>query len=241
MGCQFIRGHKDCDFGILMHCLWEVRRCSRVVRDLLASSAISGRSFRYFHRILVIIPKLRTQIPNTCLRIYFRYEELAKRYQILVQAYEDQCNAVGLCDKRLDQWRERANSTQAHLTHAHKTLIAVGEKYLALKNKCNLKVCRIKSIQHKLKATESTLFQFQKARQKPLTSQCFGHLFFELARANFSLCMTDWSHVTELPFSLVKLKSQITLSLFQKNFNNKIFALARWRYSSVRSHICPIV
>uniref|UniRef100_A0A2H1VRF8 SFRICE_010628 n=1 Tax=Spodoptera frugiperda TaxID=7108 RepID=A0A2H1VRF8_SPOFR len=71
--------------------------------------------------------------------LQYQYEELAKRYQILVQAYEDQCNAVGLCDKRLDQWRERANSTQAHLTHAHKTLIAVGEKYLALKNKCNLK------------------------------------------------------------------------------------------------------
>ncbi|KAF9419424.1 hypothetical protein HW555_004072, partial [Spodoptera exigua] len=71
--------------------------------------------------------------------LQYQYEELAKRYQILVQAYEEQCNAVGLCDKRLGQWRERATSTQAHLTHAHKTLIAVGEKYIALKNKCNLK------------------------------------------------------------------------------------------------------
>ncbi|KAJ8715995.1 hypothetical protein PYW08_013280 [Mythimna loreyi] len=64
-----------------------------------------------------------------------QYEELAKRYRALIQAYDEQCYAVGMRNKRLEKWRQCVYSTRAHLTLAHTALLSVGEKYLTLKNK----------------------------------------------------------------------------------------------------------
>ncbi|XP_047027079.1 uncharacterized protein LOC124635260 [Helicoverpa zea] len=69
--------------------------------------------------------------------LQYHYEELSKRYKALIEAYNEQRQAISLRDKRLEALRERANTTQAHLQHAHETLIAVGEKFLALKRKRN--------------------------------------------------------------------------------------------------------
>uniref|UniRef100_A0A2A4K3W3 Uncharacterized protein n=1 Tax=Heliothis virescens TaxID=7102 RepID=A0A2A4K3W3_HELVI len=69
--------------------------------------------------------------------LQYHYEELAKRYKALIEAYNKQSQAIGLRDKRLEALRERANTMQAHLAHAHKTLLAIGEKFLALKRKRN--------------------------------------------------------------------------------------------------------
>lgn len=71
---------------------------------------------------------------------FTRYEELAKRYKSLLEAYNEQSSAVGLRDKRLEQWQERVSATQAQLENAHHALIAVGEKFLSLKQKRNLQV-----------------------------------------------------------------------------------------------------
>ncbi|KAJ8713603.1 hypothetical protein PYW07_013973 [Mythimna separata] len=67
--------------------------------------------------------------------LQYQYEELAKRYKALIQAYDEQCYAVGMRNKRLEKWRQRVYSTRAHLTLAHTALLSVGEKYLALKHK----------------------------------------------------------------------------------------------------------
>ncbi|XP_026738028.1 uncharacterized protein LOC113501171 isoform X2 [Trichoplusia ni] len=70
--------------------------------------------------------------------LQYQYEELAKRYKSLLEAYNEQSSAVGLRDKRLEQWQERVSATQAQLENAHHALIAVGEKFLSLKQKRNL-------------------------------------------------------------------------------------------------------
>ncbi|CAB3247645.1 unnamed protein product [Arctia plantaginis] len=68
-----------------------------------------------------------------CLQLQF--EDLSKRYQALLQAYDDQCSALSMQDMKLAQWQQRASLTHAHLAHAHKALLTIGEKYLALKRK----------------------------------------------------------------------------------------------------------
>ncbi|CAH0584420.1 unnamed protein product [Chrysodeixis includens] len=68
----------------------------------------------------------------------YQYEELAKRYKSLLEAYNEQCGAVSLRDQRLEQWQERVSVTQTQLEHAHHALLAVGEKFLTLRQKRNL-------------------------------------------------------------------------------------------------------
>ncbi|XP_075978501.1 uncharacterized protein LOC142978106 [Anticarsia gemmatalis] len=87
--------------------------------------------------------------------LQYQYDELSKRYEALLQAYDDQCSSISYRDMRLAQWRQRANLTQAQLSHAHQALLSVGEKYLALRRKrnalkqrCDERVNRMKSTLH---------------------------------------------------------------------------------------------
>lgn len=64
-----------------------------------------------------------------------RFEDLSKRYEALLQTYEDQCSVLSVQDMKLAQCQQRASLTHAHLAHAHKVLLTIGEKYLALKQK----------------------------------------------------------------------------------------------------------
>ncbi|XP_063827812.1 uncharacterized protein LOC135077193 [Ostrinia nubilalis] len=84
--------------------------------------------------------------------LQYQYEELSKRYESLLQSYHDRCAAVGERDEALGRLRRRVRDAYAHLTQAHRTLIAVGDKYLDLsrrkrtqKNKYELKIKHLKA------------------------------------------------------------------------------------------------
>lgn len=64
-----------------------------------------------------------------------RYEELSKRYKFLLEINEERCKAVGAKDAQLQQLQALAETTHAQLLEAHKTLLAVGEKYMAMRQR----------------------------------------------------------------------------------------------------------
>ncbi|KOB74101.1 Two component system histidine kinase, partial [Operophtera brumata] len=66
------------------------------------------------------------------------YEELSKRYSSLLRAYSDKCGDVANRDKALAHMKQHAEVMHAQLTHAHKALLSVAEKYLVLKKRRNV-------------------------------------------------------------------------------------------------------
>ncbi|KAJ0178171.1 hypothetical protein K1T71_005994 [Dendrolimus kikuchii] len=66
-----------------------------------------------------------------------KYEQLSKRYKALLEAYDKRCEAISNRDAALLKMRHRVTRTYSKLENAHTTLLAVGEKYLALGRKMN--------------------------------------------------------------------------------------------------------
>ncbi|CAH0398838.1 unnamed protein product [Chilo suppressalis] len=85
--------------------------------------------------------------------LQYQYEELSKRYEALLRAYDERCSVVSERDAALTRSRVRARNTHAQLVHAHKTLLAVGEKYLALWQKKHLQKKKFEKYTERLKAT----------------------------------------------------------------------------------------
>lgn len=74
-------------------------------------------------------------IVNLQIHLLYRYEELSKRFETLLRAYDDRCNLLNTRDATLSRLRQRARLTHARLSHAHQALLSVGEKFLALRER----------------------------------------------------------------------------------------------------------
>ncbi|CAK1586024.1 unnamed protein product [Parnassius mnemosyne] len=67
--------------------------------------------------------------------LQYQYEELSKRYETLLQAYDERCRKLNESDKTIERLQRRTYATHAQLVRANKTLLSVGEKYLILRRK----------------------------------------------------------------------------------------------------------
>ncbi|XP_049874459.1 uncharacterized protein LOC126372654 [Pectinophora gossypiella] len=67
--------------------------------------------------------------------LQYQYEELSKRYSSLLQAYNERCSSLSARETALGRLRQRVRTTHERLAHAHRTLLMIGEKYLALRDK----------------------------------------------------------------------------------------------------------
>ncbi|XP_064292282.1 uncharacterized protein LOC128673262 [Plodia interpunctella] len=74
-----------------------------------------------------------SSVSIVCLQ--YQYEELSKRYEALLKAYDDRCSAVNSRDIALENLQRCLDATRAELKQAHQSLLAVGEKFLELKDK----------------------------------------------------------------------------------------------------------
>lgn len=67
--------------------------------------------------------------------LQYQYEELSKRYEALLRAYDERCSALSARDEALQRLRQRVEAAQAHCASANKALLTVGEKYLRLRRR----------------------------------------------------------------------------------------------------------
>ncbi|XP_072947777.1 uncharacterized protein [Epargyreus clarus] len=67
--------------------------------------------------------------------LQYQYEELSKRYESLLQAYHERCNAMNARDASVQRLQDRVKIAQDQLACTHKALLTVGEKYLKLRCK----------------------------------------------------------------------------------------------------------
>ncbi|XP_068618724.1 uncharacterized protein [Battus philenor] len=67
--------------------------------------------------------------------LQYQYEELSKRYEALLQAYDARCGALTERDRAIAILQDRTNAAHAQLVRAHKSLLSVGARYLALRRK----------------------------------------------------------------------------------------------------------
>lgn len=97
---------------------------------------LSGYStLRIFTYSSVSILSLYFPIPSIKAKSSYRYEELSKRYEALLKAFNDKCSVVNAKNQTIARLRQRARVMHAQLASAHKTLLCVGEKYLTLKRR----------------------------------------------------------------------------------------------------------
>ncbi|XP_063535230.1 uncharacterized protein LOC134745172 [Cydia strobilella] len=67
--------------------------------------------------------------------LQYQYEELAKRYKSLLCQYSSCCEADNAKNTEVARLQALANSTHAQLMDAHTMLLAVGEKYMSLRER----------------------------------------------------------------------------------------------------------
>lgn len=70
-----------------------------------------------------------------------RYEELSKRYESLLQAYDERCRAITKRESSLERMQDLASTARAQVEDTHRSLISVGERYIALTEKHHASVC----------------------------------------------------------------------------------------------------
>ncbi|KAL0822378.1 hypothetical protein ABMA28_004467 [Loxostege sticticalis] len=86
--------------------------------------------------------------------LQYQYEELSKRYESLLRAYHDRCAVVRERDGALGRLRARTKDAHSQLAHAHRTLIAVGDKYLEL---CRKKRTQKNKYEDRIKHLKATV------------------------------------------------------------------------------------
>ncbi|XP_059053841.1 uncharacterized protein LOC131848103 [Achroia grisella] len=97
--------------------------------------------------------------------LQYQYEELSKRYEALLQAYNDRCTAVNIRDTSIERLQCRTKEMHKQLTHAHKVLLVVGEKFLTLKRKCHMQKNKYKDTIELLKcAVKNVVRSTERAR-----------------------------------------------------------------------------
>ncbi|XP_047534864.1 uncharacterized protein LOC125069417 isoform X2 [Vanessa atalanta] len=67
--------------------------------------------------------------------LQYQYEELNKRYNTLLQAYNEGCTSLSSHDNEVLNLRKRINDAHEEITNANKTILTVGNKYLTLKHR----------------------------------------------------------------------------------------------------------
>ncbi|CAH2256672.1 jg19630 [Pararge aegeria aegeria] len=67
--------------------------------------------------------------------LQYQYNELSKRYEMLLRAYDERCNSISSQDGAFLKLHKRLKELYVELTHVHKCLLIIGEKYLDLKYK----------------------------------------------------------------------------------------------------------
>ncbi|XP_026316914.1 uncharacterized protein LOC113228007 isoform X2 [Hyposmocoma kahamanoa] len=110
--------------------------------------------------------------------LQYQYEELSKRYETLLRAYDDRCNLLNTRDATLSRLRQRARMTHARLTHAHQALLSVGEKFLALRDR-RIAQCRYEEKIFQLKSTMRDVMAAAERARLELDSQIADTLLAE--------------------------------------------------------------
>ncbi|VVD03246.1 unnamed protein product [Leptidea sinapis] len=72
------------------------------------------------------------------------YEELSKRYESLLRAYDDRSNVLSNRETALSKARELMKMKNKQLIEANTALLTVGEKYLNLRRKKFIQVMQMK-------------------------------------------------------------------------------------------------
>ncbi|XP_050351651.1 uncharacterized protein LOC126774258 [Nymphalis io] len=67
--------------------------------------------------------------------LQYQYEELTKRYNTLLQAYNEGCTSLGSYNNELLKLRKRIKDSHEEITSANKIILTVGNKYLTLKHR----------------------------------------------------------------------------------------------------------
>ncbi|XP_038206233.1 uncharacterized protein LOC119828204 [Zerene cesonia] len=81
----------------------------------------------------VNLPESWSAISIVCLQ--YQYEELSARYESLLRDYDERCKLVNSRDVEISRLRQRMKRNHARLVDANKALLAVGERYMALRKK----------------------------------------------------------------------------------------------------------
>ncbi|CAF4756846.1 unnamed protein product [Pieris macdunnoughi] len=68
-----------------------------------------------------------------CLK--YHYEELSARYDVLLREYDERCNLETSHKETISRLRNRMKRNHTNLIEANKALLAVGEKYMKLRQK----------------------------------------------------------------------------------------------------------
>ncbi|XP_063382034.1 uncharacterized protein LOC134668518 [Cydia fagiglandana] len=102
--------------------------------------------------------------------LQYQYEELAKRYKSLLCQYSSCCEAADAKNTEVARLQTLANSTHAQLMDAHTMLLAVGEKYMSLRER-KLAMKHAYSIKvHQLKRTVKGLIAAADRARRELDS-----------------------------------------------------------------------
>nr|XP_034831547.1 uncharacterized protein LOC117988505 [Maniola hyperantus] len=98
--------------------------------------------------------------------LQYQYEELSKRYQMLLRAYGNRCNSLTSHDGALIKLYKRVKETHAELAHVNKSLLIIGEKYLNLKYKrLAQKIWYEERIERMKRASRAVVLTAERARR----------------------------------------------------------------------------
>ncbi|XP_063363505.1 uncharacterized protein LOC134652264 [Cydia amplana] len=99
--------------------------------------------------------------------LQYQYEELAKRYKSLLCQYSSCCETANAKNTEVARLQALANSTHAQLMDAHTMLLAVGEKYMSLRErKLAMKHAYSKKVHQLKRAVKKLISAADRARRE---------------------------------------------------------------------------
>ncbi|XP_061714943.1 uncharacterized protein LOC133523405 [Cydia pomonella] len=99
--------------------------------------------------------------------LQYQYEELSKRYKSLLCEYSSCCEAANAKNTEVARLQALASSTHAQLMDAHTMLLAVGEKYMSLRErKLAMKHAYSKKVHQLRRAVKELIAAADRARRE---------------------------------------------------------------------------
>ncbi|XP_047993867.1 uncharacterized protein LOC125232254 isoform X2 [Leguminivora glycinivorella] len=99
--------------------------------------------------------------------LQYQYEELSKRYKALLSEYSSCCETANAKNTEVARLQALASSTHAQLMDAHTMLLAVGEKYMALRErKLAMKHAYAKKVHQLKRVVKELIASADKARRE---------------------------------------------------------------------------
>ncbi|KAG6444728.1 hypothetical protein O3G_MSEX003555 [Manduca sexta] len=140
--------------------------------------------------------------------LQYQYEELSKRYDSLLQVYENRCKSVNACNVSILNLRQRLKSTHEQLSHAHRALLAVGDKYLALRRKRNRQKGEYEDKILKLEEKLKNVLKIAEQGRLKLDSQLAVYLAEE-RNSEAAMLLVEIRKCNQLFLENLRLKTQI--------------------------------